>query len=252
MVNKREEIDYHDEYVSTKQIRTFESNFYSQTARNLEDTLIFNFLGDLHTKKVLFYGSGAHFSMLNKLCQKGAFVTAIDISPNTVKSMNQAISNSDLQADALALVMDCESLDFENDIFDVVLARSIIHHLDTDLSLKQIKRVLKPNGKFVALEPLGTNWAINLYRKITPHSRTTGEHPLKKEDLRQIEYYFPTSHFNFLYCLTIMSYFQKLIIGEQHFESTFKALNWIDQKLLMSIPFLSSFFWDVLVCSVEK
>ena len=44
--------------------------------------------------------------------------------------------------------------------------------------LNEISRILKPNGKLLFIEPLGTNPLINFYRKLTPKSRSKDEHPL--------------------------------------------------------------------------
>lgn len=96
MINKQYEQEYHDKFVSTKSLRSFESRFYSPVAMELEEKILFDFTSDLKDKKILFYGSGAHFSLLTKLCKKGAHVTAIDISPQTVKILNDSIVKNNL------------------------------------------------------------------------------------------------------------------------------------------------------------
>ncbi len=253
MSNKHYEKEYHDKFVSTKEVRSFESHFYSPLARDQEETLIFDFLADLQGKSVLFYGSGAHFSLLQKLCQKGANVIAIDISPNTVKIMNNAILSNNLQDHAQALVMDCEALSFKSRAFDIVIARSIIHHLDIDLALNEINRVLKDgSGKFAAIEPLGTNFVINIYRFLTPASRTEDERPLSTHDLKKIKNRFDIRQYKFLYCLTILSYLQRMVFGDRFFSITFNFLHYIDQKILLKIPLAHYLFWDILILATKK
>ncbi len=52
------------------------------------------------------------------------------------------------------MVMDCENLEFPDDYFDVVIARSILHHIpDPERSLREIKRVLVKDGLVVISEP---------------------------------------------------------------------------------------------------
>ena len=252
MINKKYEKEYHDKYVSTNELRGFESKFYAAVARDKEDELIFNFLGGLYNKKVLFYGSGGHFSLLKKLHQKGAHVTAIDISPNTVKMMNDAIDTEGLSSEAEAIVMDCESLDFKAASFDVVLARSIIHHLNVEVAMEEIQRVLKKGGSFVAVEPLGTNWLINLYRWFTPMSRTLDEHPFKKKDIDNILRHFPGSRMHYFYCSAILAYFQRMISGDRYFDKLFCTLHWIDQKIFLKLPLMRFMFWDIIVLSQKN
>jgi ubiquinone/menaquinone biosynthesis C-methylase UbiE len=41
-----------------------------------------------------------------------------------------------------------ESLDYESDYFDIVIARDILHHVQIDEAMAEIRRVLKKNGTF--------------------------------------------------------------------------------------------------------
>lgn len=74
--------------------------------------------------------------------------------------------------------------------FDLVFGSGILHHLALDVSLKEIRRVLRPGGKAIFFEPRGHNPAIKLYRSRTPQSRTVDEHPLLKSDFDIVRKYF--------------------------------------------------------------
>ena len=63
------------------------------------------------------------------------------------------------------LVMDAESMKFEDKTFDVVYGSGILHHLNIDKAYRELARVLKPDGVAIFIEPLGHNPLINLYRK---------------------------------------------------------------------------------------
>ena len=52
--------------------------------------------------------------------------------------------------------MPAESLIYDNDIFDFVLGVSILHHTDVTLVEREIARVLKPGGRALFIEPMGT------------------------------------------------------------------------------------------------
>ena len=71
------------------------------------------------------------------------------------------------------LVENCEKTKFEDNTFDIVYGTGILHHLNFDICLRELQRILKPRGSFLFIEPLGTNPLINLYRKLTPKSRSS-------------------------------------------------------------------------------
>ena len=251
---KQEEREFHDRYVTGEgNLRSVEGRFYSGAAESKETAIAFDYLGDVRGKRLLFYGSGGHFSLIRKFVQLGSEVVAIDISPETVAGLRRAIEHEGYQNQSTAIEMDCESLDFADESFDIVFARSIIHHLNVDTSLKEIKRVLKPGGKLTVLEPLGTNPIINLYRWLTPNSRTTDEHPLIETDLRTFKEYFPESRFHYLYFISILAYFYRMLDGdERRFGKVFSFLNSVDGWFLKYIPLYRYLCWDVLLCCQKK
>lgn len=247
---KQEEREFHDRYITGEgDLRSRESRFYSTAAESLETSLALAFLGDLRGKRLLFYGSGGHFSLIRKFVQMGSEVIAIDISPETVTGLRRAIEREGFQDQSTAVEMDCESLNIVDESIDIVFARSIIHHLNVDTSLREIRRVLKPHGKLAVLEPLGTNPFINLYRRFTPGSRTTDEHPLVDRDLRKFKEYFPESRFHYLYFLSILAYFYRMMDrDERRFTKVFSVLNRADSLFLRYIPPYRYLCWDILLC----
>ncbi len=78
--------------------------------------------------------------------------------------------------------MDAMDMSFPDAAFDLVFGSGIIHHLDTEASMREIRRVLTPGGMALFWEPLGLNPLINLYRRLTPAARTPDEHPLLPRD----------------------------------------------------------------------
>ena len=89
---------------------------------------------------------------------------------------------------------DAKKIKYDNNKFDIVYGTGILHHLKMSTSVEEIYRVLKPGGSFLFIEPLGTNPIINLYRNLTPKSRSDDEHPLVKNDLNLIkEKFFKTN-----------------------------------------------------------
>lgn len=73
--------------------------------------------------------------------------TAIDISFGSLTHIRKFFS--DIRLVAMAL----EQMGFKYETFDVVIGSGILHHVDIELALCEIERVLKPDGYFVFFEP---------------------------------------------------------------------------------------------------
>lgn len=107
------------------------------------------------------------------LARAGAVVTGIDISEDEVDSARNLLqANKQL---ASFHVMDAEHTSFPDNTFDLIVCNGCLHHLDLGPALKELSRILKPSGKIIAIESLGYNPLIQLYRRLTPNLRTKWE-----------------------------------------------------------------------------
>jgi ubiquinone/menaquinone biosynthesis C-methylase UbiE len=131
---------------------------------------------------------------------------------------------------------DAHNLPYENGTFDHVIVNSLLHHLDLVIILKEIKRVLKPGGSLILKEPLGTNPIINIYRMLTPNSRTPDERPFNFSDLKLLSNYFDTSNINFYGGVVLLSAFKVF----KPFKTVFFKVD-----VLLSITPLKYLFWSV-------
>lgn len=112
-------------------------------------------------------------------------LTCINVSEvelETGRSEAQATRNS-----PRFLRMDAQRLEFADNSFDVVFGGAILHHVDLETSMAEIKRVLRPGGKILFAEPLGINPVGRVVRRFTPQARTNDERPFRMRDLRIIE-----------------------------------------------------------------
>ena len=69
----------------------------------------------------------------------------------------------------------------------------MLHHLDFETAVSEIRRVAKPGGVLLSREPLGTNPMFQLYRAMTPKARTDDERPLNRADMAVLERAFDLS-----------------------------------------------------------
>jgi SAM-dependent methyltransferase len=71
---------------------------------------------------------------------------------------------------------------FADDSFDIVIGASILHHLELDRALGEIRRVLRPGGRAVFVEPLAHNPLMRMGRLLTRGTRTDAGQPFTDDD----------------------------------------------------------------------
>ena len=104
---------------------------------------------DLKNKRVLVVGCGFGEDAL-RLAKLGAHVSAFDLSPDSLKIARELAAREGLNIDFEE--MPAEALLYEDSVFDYVVARDILHHVDIPRAVSEIVRVAKPNGRFVVNE----------------------------------------------------------------------------------------------------
>lgn len=127
-------------------------------------------IGDANGAKVLELGCGTGI-FTEQLAMRGIDITAFDISLDLLGlAKEKQCVNKILAADA-------EFLPFRDESFDFVVGVSVLHHLDIERSLREIRRVLKPGGKVILSEPNMANPQIFLQKNIGWFKKLTGDTP---------------------------------------------------------------------------
>ena len=183
---------------------------------------------DLKDKRVLVVGSGFGDDAL-RLAKLGAKVSAFDLSPDSLEIARALALREGL--DILFEEMPAEKLLFENDTFNYIVSRDILHHVDIPKTMSEIVRVAKPGAIFVVNEIYSHSITdrirhSTLVEKIVyPRMQrmiygsgkpyiTEDERKLSEFDLdqimRQLEPRLFTKHFNFLVTRVIPDRFESL------------------------------------------
>lgn len=97
---------------------------------------------------VLEIGCGTG-EMSKRLSSSGASIIATDVAPELIRFAKDTIKHRNLNFQ----VADATKLPFPDNYFDVVLGRSILHHVNLAQCVTEIKRVLKVSGRFIFSEP---------------------------------------------------------------------------------------------------
>lgn len=90
-------------------------------------------------------GNGVLWQKNIQAVQENWQIVLSDFSEGMVKSAKENISNEKIKYE----VIDIEDIPYADESFDVIVARHMLYLIpDIDKALSEVKRVLKPNGKF--------------------------------------------------------------------------------------------------------
>ncbi len=230
------EKEFHDNLHSSGNPRS--QNKYYKALNNLyEDFLIF-LKDNAPNKDVLDFGCGNGVYSEKVITFNPSKLTAIDISDKAIeiaKTKNHNKINFKVE--------NCENTKFNSNSFDIIYGVGILHHLSFNKAVKEAERLLKKDGNLIFIEPLGTNPIINLYRKLTPNSRSDDEHPLTFDDIRYFRNLFGKVQIRYYGFLTLV--FLPFYKSAKN-SKIFSFLSKID-KILFAVPFLKFLAWSVLI-----
>lgn len=258
-VFKKEEV-FHDEWANSTDINKVMVDEFFEACTAPENRFILKSLGDINGKKVLDVGCGLGESSVY-FAKKGANVMATDISEGMLEVAQKLAAKHKVNIQTKKSYSD--KLDFADESFDIVYVANLLHHVDIDSTLKEIKRVLKKDGVFVSWDPLAHNPVINIYRRMAMGVRTEDEHPIRMGELKLFEKYFPKITYQTTWFFTLFiflkfylidrvhpnqeRYWKKIIIEHNKLEKLYTRLEKFDQVVLKAIPFLKRYCWNIVI-----
>ena len=168
--------------------------------------------------------------------------TAIDISDVAVQQTAEVALEHGITGSYL--LMNAEETGFADNSFDLICGTGILHHLNLEKACREIRRILRPNGCAVFLEPLGHNPVINMFRRMTPKFRTVDEHPLLMKDLRDMRSHFDQVDIRYFCLLSLAAVpFRKW----KMFPAMKNTLGSVDRFLFRMLPGSGRYAWQMVM-----
>lgn len=204
----------------------------------------YKLLGDIKGKKLLEIGCGSGYETV-EFCQKGADVTAIDFSKESIIIAKNRCKQNKIENVHIKF-MNAESLQFKDNIFDKVYINKVLLHTDKERVLQECRRVLKKDGIIVINEML-KHWLFTFpYRTFSPYRKSNPTYLtlkyLRKINATHKEFYLFSTFFLFLFYVKINKHIALTI---------FNMFAHIDTILLTVFPFLRNFAW-ITVATIKK
>lgn len=190
---KLEELEFHDRARDRAQIEVlvkdtydkFYSNkkFYSTVRRSTEycESWIEE---NARGKVFLDYACGNGINAIKAAKAGAALSIGFDISEVSVKNAKETSKTNGLD-NAFFFQADAENTKLPDGCVDAIICSGMLHHLDLSYAFPELRRILAPGGKILAVEALNYNLFIKLYRELTPNMRTEWEksHILSLKDV---------------------------------------------------------------------
>jgi SAM-dependent methyltransferase len=110
--------------------------------------------------RVLELGCGTG-EFTRRVAPSRARLVALDLSTDLLRKARERVPSS-----VRFMIGDAHLLPFESGAFDAVYGCSVLHHLDVEVALREVRRVLRPGGHLVFSEPNLLNPQVALMFKV--------------------------------------------------------------------------------------
>jgi ubiquinone/menaquinone biosynthesis C-methylase UbiE len=207
--------------------------YYSVVKRS--DDYVQQWIKDNAKGKIfLDYACGNGTNAINAAKYGAELSLGFDISDISVKNARESASSNKIE-NCLFFQADAEDTKLPDNSIDTIICSGMLHHLDLSYAFPEIRRILKPGGKLLAVEALDYNPLIKLYRLITPAMRTDWEkaHILSLKDIT-----FAKRFFN----IGVIRYWHVLGYVAGKFPILLKPMDYLD-RLLEKLPLVNLMSW---------
>jgi SAM-dependent methyltransferase len=156
-----------------------------------------------------------------------------------------------------------ENLGVPENHYDIIYTANTVHHVtDKRQFFQQIRRALKPGGRFFTWDPLAYNPLIGVYRRMATKVRTEDEAPLTFEDVALArEFFSEVEHREFWIC-TLTLFLKYYLVDRIHpndkrywkliYEESPSSLRWWSplktlDEFLTRLPLVRRLAWNMVM-----
>ena len=152
----------------------------------------YHLAGDVLGRHVLDLGCGSGQNA-SILAARGAQVSAMDISPDLLDLTARRARLDGLAPRITPVQGSTHRIPLPDDSVDLVFGNAILHHVDLDLTAREVHRVLKPGGRAVFKEPLRNSRLLTFVRGLIPYRQpdvSPFERPLRLDEIERFASHF--------------------------------------------------------------
>jgi ubiquinone/menaquinone biosynthesis C-methylase UbiE len=243
---KRKELEFHDADRDAARIETLDKDTHEKIygnrkyydATGLSKEYVDNWLRSNCAGRIfLDYACGNGRNAIKAANWGAALAIGIDISRVSVDNAKREAALHGLQETTWFVQADAENTLLPDNSVDLVICSGMLHHLDLSYAFPELRRILKPGGRILAMEALNYNPAIKLYRYLTPEMRTDWEkaHILSLKDIRFARKFFTVQNIRYWHITSVIAPYARTM-------ELLPALNRLDQYLTR-IPLVQLMAW---------
>ncbi len=237
----REEIEFHDD------VAEYDTRWSTFREYGISDAAIqyaFDLVHQSAAHTFVDLGCGAGERTL-PLLKPGGLVAAFDISHKMARAALDRLAGPAAQ---LGCTVGCqqmvgEELALATDSVDVIFGISVLHHLEMSMAAPEIRRVLKPGGRAIFVEPLNDHPLARLYRSLTPDRHSETEKPLDLSIYSLLKGHFHTVGHREFYLLGLLAVAFSFIRSKKLFDWSLAQLMKIDAKIFEKFPATRKYAW---------
>ena len=226
------------------------------------------FMGRLNGMNILELGCGSG-DLAVWFALQGAQVTGIDVSDESIRVAKKRAEENGVASWTNFLACPAEAIPMPDAAFDTIFINVSLHHLELEQALAECRRLLKPQGRFIAVEPFSFSKMIQKIRtsrfvtKWYPiRQETPTERILTVEDLDRIKTVFSGVQITPFRILSpfifkakpVFHAFSKLFPGkdwETKKQNCNRFFQRVDEFLLSHLPFLKYFSRYIVIACVK-
>jgi SAM-dependent methyltransferase len=212
---KKRELEFHDLHRDKSRLEAIDEDTYEKFygnkkyygATGLSTDYVDNWIRENARDKVfLDYACGNGKNAIKAAKAGAKLVIGIDISSASIENARHDAHLEGVTQNTRFLQADAENTLLPDNAIDTVICSGVLHHMDLSRAFTELRRILCPGGRILAVEALDYNPAIKLYRHLTPAMRTEWEksHILSLADIEFARQYFRIGEIQYWHITSIL------------------------------------------------